>query len=673
MIEDQASYREAVAQLQSASAAYYGDGSQQLSDYDYDQLWDQIAIVEATHPEWVEGTPITAQVAGGAVGGDVAHSRPMLSLENTYSPEEIGAWVAKTAAKVPDTLFVVEPKLDGAALNITYRDGELVQITKRGDGTSGEDVTFADHLIANLAHSGVTWPDGTPFTAELRGEAIFTRGQYAEANRLREENRDQPFKNARNGLAGTISGAAGRDYAIRFCFVVYDVVSDYLDANLDYTEQLALVAQCQFDTSVGLSSGPVPAAQVAAEVARWESERHNLRFETDGAVVKITGNADRQALGSSSRAPRWAVAYKFAPDQVTSKLIAVTWEMGRTGLITPRAEIEPVEVGGTTITYTTLHNPADIERKGFLLGDTVLVQRAGEVIPRLEAPVVEARTGAETPIVPPAVCPRCGGPIDRSGERWRCAQGRVCGMAEAIAYAASRDALDIEGLGKVQVTKLVEAGVINDLRDLFLLTAGDLIRYGGVAPANAPKIMAQIERATKASPAKVITALGIRLTGRSMSRRLARKFGTLSNFAAATIDELAAVDKIGDVKAATIRAELDDLGMVIGFLIGQGIGETSEAAGPARGAEPGEGVQAAPLAGKTVVVTGSMTDALAGKSRNEVNEMIELLGGKSSSSVSKNTSLLVVGENAGSKLAKATELGVPVLTEAEFAVLAGLA
>lgn len=673
-IDTKSAYSQAKHQLQVASAAYYAGQPETMDDYSYDQLWADIATAEAAHPEWIDGSPVTAQVAGGAVAGSVARDVPMLSLDNTYNADELDAWLARVARTAPQARFIVEPKLDGNALSLIYRGGELVQVTTRGSGDAGEDVSGIDYLISNIAHSGVQWFDGTPFNAELRGEAIFTHDQFERANELREHYGDKPFANPRNGLAGTLKGGARRNYDTPFVFICYQAIPHQrpdLD-QVDYPALMSRIAQSGFRVAAELTQlsgsaavGGLPTcngSQVPAAVEQFEQLRHQLDVDTDGAVVKVAGNSDRDALGQSSRAPRWAIAYKFPPEEVTSVLREVLWQVGKTGIITPRAVIDPVAVGGTTITYTTLHNPGDIARKGFMLGDTVRVKRAGEVIPRLESPVVEVRTGAETPIVPPRVCPQCGGPIDDSQERWRCVRGRECGLAEAIAYAVSRDALDVDGLGKVQVTNLVRNKAILTLAHLFMLTEHQLINDGGVAPANAPKIRAQIEIARRAAPARVITALSIRGTGRSLSRALARQFGTVSGLAAATADQLAQVEKIGPIKAGLIVDQLADLSDVVAWLIAEGIGETPDT--PALVANSPS--PTTPLAGKTVVVTGSMVGALAALSRNDMNELIEKLGGKSSGSVSKNTSLLVVGQNAGSKLAKAKELGVPVMTEEEF-------
>lgn len=699
-ITDQASYLEATQLLRDASAAYYAGTGLLMDDYEFDQLWASIAHVEETHPEWVHGERVTAQVAGGAVQGTVQHTRPMLSLDNTYSAEDLAAWLRRVSTDAPNARFMVEPKLDGLALNLTYRDGQLVQITTRGDGLAGEDVTRVDHLISNVDHIGVTWPDGQLFSGELRGEAIFTHDQFEQANQLREQHGDKAFVNARNGVAGNIMGAAGRTYQMPFSFICYDVVTDRADmALLNYYDLMQVLRTVGFDTSTRMSLHPMPADKVTAEVERWQEHRHDMNVDTDGCVIKIDSLVDRATLGMTGRAPRWAVAYKFPPEEVMSTLEEVIWQIGRTGLIAPRARIKPVFVSGTTIEYATLHNPADITRKGFMLGDTVLVKRAGEVIPRLEAPVTNLRTGAETPIEFPTVCPRCGGPIDTLQERWRCIRGRACGLAEAIAYAASRDALDIDGMSTSIANRLVDTGLVRDLSGLFRLTReqvaaldtdkvyGDtadnrkLGRVGDPVPVGdtvANNIVTEIEKARAATPARVMTALGIRGTGRSLCRALARHFGTLAGLRDATVTELAEVDKIGPIKAALIVEEVAELADTVNWLVAESIGQTPDAATVSvPGAEQHTGGATAnsgsPLAGMTVVVTGSMVGPLASLSRNDMNELIEKLGGKSSGSVSKNTSLLVVGQKAGSKLAKANELGVPVKNEDEFAALAGLA
>lgn len=663
-ITTQAEYDQAKATVRTAAAAYYGD-SLLMADTEYDRLLAAVTAAEAANPAWAGNDPVGTAVAAGALPpGDVTHVVPMLSLDNVFSTDEFAAW-AKNRGEVE---FAVEPKLDGLAVAIRYQNGVPAQMVTRGDGLAGEDVTFAVPAIVNL-------PRGNGYTGEVRGEVIFTRDQFETANALREQHGDKPFANARNGVAGALRGAGNRAYVIPMSFYVYDVVG--LPIMTHHTDAMTALSGLGFADAAGLTrfTGAGSALDVAAFIREFESSRADLPVETDGAVIKVDAYRYRQAAGESSRAPRWAIAYKYPAAEVTSVLRAVHWQVGRTGVITPRAEIDPVEVGGVTVTYATLHNPEDLARKGFMLGDVVLVKRAGEVIPRLEAPLLARRDGSQTPIVTPSACPRCGGRIDSTQARPRCLRGSACGVTEAISYAVARDALDIEGLGKVQVGNLVAAGAFIDVASIFEtgLSENILVADGQVAPANAPKIIAQIEAAKTAPLARVITALGIQGTGRSLSRALAKHFGSMAALRSASVARLAGVDKIGTVKAELIREQLDDLADVIDRMAAAGVIAADDAAPVATSMGHPVDLPTAALAGKTVVVTGSMKGALAGLSRNEVNELIEANGGKAGSSVSKSTSLLVVGESAGSKLAKATELGVPVVTEAQFAAMVGRA
>lgn len=666
-------YLTAKTTLRAAAVAYYAGTGLLMSDAEYDELMAAVTAAETAHPQWADGDFASTSVAAGAVApGDVRHSAPMLSLDNVFSTGEFMAWASNLKRTLPRTAnLAVEPKLDGLAVAIRYRDGKPVQMVTRGDGASGEDVSFAIPALDNL-------PISNHWTGEVRGEVIFTTTQFEMANFLRTRNGDKPFVNARNGAAGALRGARDRAYTIPLSFYAYDAVA--MPGIWRHTAAMDELAALGFQTAVSLTyaARAGTAAEVALFIAEFEATRKRLPVETDGVVVKVDSYSLRAAAGSSSRAPRWAIAYKYPAQEVTSVLRDVQWQVGRTGVITPRAQVDPVEVGGVTVTYATLHNPEDLARKGFMLGDTVLVKRAGEVIPALQAPLVDRRDGSQTPITPPTVCPRCGGQIDRTQARWRCVRGSDCGVAESISYAVSRDALDIEGLGKVQVGNLVAAGAFIDVASIFEtgLSASLLVADGQVAPANAQKIIAQIEAAKTAPLARVITALGIQGTGRSLSRTLARHFGNMAALRSASVASLAGVDKIGTVKAELIREQLDGLAPVIDRMAAAGVlACQDQPMQPVEATSMGHPVDlpTAALAGMTVVVTGSMKGALAGLSRNEVNELIEANGGKAGSSVSKSTSLLVVGENAGSKLAKATELGVPVVTEAQFADMVGRA
>jgi DNA ligase (NAD+) len=417
------------------------------------------------------------------------------------------------------------------------------------------------------------------------------------------------------------------------------------------------------------------AEQVLARVKEIAALRAELPFGIDGIVIKADLAADQEAAGSGSRAPRWAIAYKLPAVEKITRLLEVEWNVGRTGIIAPRAVLEPVEIDGSTITYATLHNPADITRRDLRLGDHVMVHRAGDVIPRVEAPVAHLRTGEERPIVFPEVCPRCGSAIDTSEQRWRCENGRNCHLVAALSYAAGRDQLDIEGLGHTRVVQLVEAGLVADLADVFALTRDQLLGLERMGETSTDNLLAAIGAAKGQPLSRVLCALGVRGTGRSMSRRIARYFATMDHIRAADAEAMQRVEGIGTEKAPSIVAELAELAPLIDKLAAAGVNMTEPGAtapviaddtdAGTQGAEPAGG----PLTGMAVVVTGAMTGPLEKLSRNEMNELIERAGGRSSSSVSKKTTLVVAGEGAGSKRAKAEDLGIRLVTPDEFATL----
>jgi DNA ligase (NAD+) len=418
------------------------------------------------------------------------------------------------------------------------------------------------------------------------------------------------------------------------------------------------------------------AEEVLARVKEIAALRALLPFGIDGIVIKADLAADQQTAGSGSRAPRWAIAYKLPAVEKITRLLEVEWNVGRTGIIAPRGVLEPVEIDGSTITYATLHNPADITRRDLRLGDHVMVHRAGDVIPRIEAPVAHLRTGDEQPIVFPEVCPRCGSGIDTSEQRWRCEMGRNCHLVASLSYAAGRDQLDIEGLGATRVVQLVEAGLVADLADLFTLTRDQLLSLERMGEASTDNLLAAIAAAKGQPLSRVLCALGVRGTGRSMSRRIARYFATMDHIRAADAETMQQVEGIGTEKAPSIVAELAELAPLINKLADAGVNMTEPGATPPApaagdGDSGSESVEpeGGPLAGMTVVVTGAMAGALEKLSRNQMNELIERAGGRSSSSVSKRTTLVVAGENAGSKRTKAEDLGIRLATPDEFATL----
>ncbi|MFD1659167.1 NAD-dependent DNA ligase LigA [Streptomyces caeni] len=685
-IVDAAAYAQAVETSVKAAAAYYAGGTSPLDDDAYDRLMRGIAAWEADHPDRIlPGSP-TGKVAGGAAEGDIPHTVAMLSLDNVFSPEQFAAWAASLGRRLGHEAerFSVEPKLDGLAVAARYTQGRLTRLVTRGDGMAGEDVSHAIGTIEGL-------PDelAEPVTVEVRGEVLMTTAQFEHANAVRTAHGGQPFANPRNAAAGTLR-AKDRAYTVPMTFFGYGLLplpdtetglAAQLGA-LSHSELMSLTAKLGVNTTAATEVPGITAdtiEQVLARVKEIASLRAELPFGIDGIVIKADLAADQQAAGSGSRAPRWAIAYKLPAVEKITRLLEVEWNVGRTGIIAPRGVLEPVEIDGSTITYATLHNPADITRRDLRLGDHVMVHRAGDVIPRVEAPVAHLRTGAEQPIPFPEVCPRCGSGIDTSQERWRCEQGRNCHLVAPLSYAAGRDQLDIEGLGATRVVQLVEAGLVTDLADLFTLTRDQLLSLERMGETSTDNLLAALAAAKTQPLSRVLCALGVRGTGRSMSRRIARHFATMDSIRAADAEALQQVEGIGAEKAPSIVSELAELGPLIDKLVAAGVNMTEPGATPPSraaadsgigGATPGAPAPTAgPLAGMSVVVTGAMTGPLQQLSRNQMNELIERAGGRASSSVSKRTALVVAGENAGSKRAKAEDLGIRLATPDEFAAL----
>ncbi|MET7737642.1 NAD-dependent DNA ligase LigA [Streptomyces sp. NPDC005402] len=681
-IVDAAAYAQAVEDAVQAAAAYYEGGSTSLDDDTYDRLVRGIAAWEATHPDQVLPHSPTGKVAGGAVVGDVPHTVAMLSLDNVFSPEEFTAWTASLARRIgrePER-FSVEPKLDGLAVAARYRQGRLTRLITRGDGIAGEDVS---HAIGTL--EGLPETLAEPVSVEVRGEVLMTAAQFEHANEVRTAHGGQPFANPRGASAGTLR-ATERAYTVPMTFFGYGLLPlPDTDAELAgrlkglaHSELMVLAAQLGVHTTAGTAVPGIVATSVEEVLERVRAIaalRAELPFGIDGIVIKADLAADQQAAGSGSRAPRWAIAYKLPAVEKITRLLDVEWNVGRTGIIAPRGVLEPVEIEGATITYATLHNPADITRRDLRLGDHVMVHRAGDVIPRIEAPVAHLRTGDEQPITFPEVCPRCGSGIDSSQERWRCEQGRNCHLVASLSYAAGRDQLDIEGLGATRIVQLVETGLVADLADLFTLTRDELLALERMGTTSTDNLLTAIAAAKDQPLSRVLCALGVRGTGRSMSRRIARHFATMDHIRFADAAAMQQVEGIGTEKAPAIVAELAELAPLIDKLIAAGVNMTEPGATPPppttgdTDAAAGTDVAGGPLAGMTVVVTGAMTGTLEKLSRNQMNELIERAGGRSSSSVSKKTTLVVAGEGAGSKRAKAEDLGIRLATPDEFAAL----
>ncbi|MDX3684186.1 MULTISPECIES: NAD-dependent DNA ligase LigA [unclassified Streptomyces] len=681
VLADTAAYAAAVEEAKRAAAAYYTAGESRLDDDAYDRLVRGIAAYEEEHPQEVLDASPTGKVAGGAASGDVPHTVPMLSLDNVFSAEQFVTWTASVERRIgrPVAAWSVEPKLDGLAVAARYEQGRLDRLVTRGDGTAGEDVSHAIGTVLGLPERL-----GAPATLEVRGEILMTQEQFERANTVRTEHGAAPFANPRNGAAGTLR-AKDRAYRVEMTFFAYGALAlpgsgeltDTL-AQLPHSEVLEYVAGLGVHTAADTAVAPCTVTtveEVQAGVEDIAALRATLPFGIDGIVIKADLAADQRDAGSGTRAPRWAIAYKLPAVEKVTRLLDVEWNVGRTGIIAPRAVLEPVEIDGSTVGYATLHNPADITRRGLRLGDHVMVYKAGDIIPRIEAPVAHLRTGEERPVAFPEVCPQCGSEIDMSEQRWRCTRGRDCRVVASISYAAGRDQLDIEGLGATRVVQLVDAGLVRDFADLFTLEREQLLALERMGETSTDNLLAAIEAARTQPLSRVFCALGVRGTGRSMSRRIARHFASMDRIVAADAEALQQVDGIGKEKAAAVVTELEELAPLIAKLVAAEVNMTEPGATPPPepGAEPEDGAEdgaaGLPLAGMTVVVTGAMTGALEKLSRNQMNELIERAGGKSSSSVSKRTSLLVAGEKAGSKRSKAEDLGVRIAAPEEFAEL----
>lgn len=432
VLADTAAYAAAVEEASRAAAAYYATGESTLDDDAYDRLVRGIAAYEQEHPEEMLDASPTGKVAGGAATGDVPHTVPMLSLDNVFSAEQFVTWTASLERRIgrPVTAWSVEPKLDGLAVAARYRAGRLEQLITRGDGTAGEDVSHAIGTVVGLPEQLAE-----PVTIEMRGEILMTTEQFEQANAVRTEHGGAPFANPRNGAAGTLR-AKDRGYTVEMTFFAYGALplpdsgelTDRL-AGLPHSEVLSYVARLGVHTAADTDVAPRTVATVEEVQSRVEeiaALRASLPFGIDGIVIKADLAADQREAGSGTRAPRWAIAYKLPAVEKVTRLLAVEWNVGRTGIIAPRAVLEPVEIDGSTVGYATLHNPADITRRDLRLGDRVMVYKAGDIIPRIEAPVAHLRTGDEKPIDFPEACPQCGSEIDTSEQRWRCVRGRDC-------------------------------------------------------------------------------------------------------------------------------------------------------------------------------------------------------------------------------------------------------
>ena len=656
---------ELINEIRDHQFKYYVLDQPTITDAQFDALLRELQTLEEKNPELREPDSPTQHVGGGfsTQFEQRDHIEKMMSLDNVFDTDELAQWFDRVEKEIPQPQYLCEVKVDGLAINLTYENGVLVRGLTRGNGVTGEDVTLNVKTIRNLPHQ--LKGDSLPAIMEVRGEVFFPIQAFNELNESLEEAGKQLFANPRNGAAGSLRQKDPRVTASRPLSVVLHGVG--AREGIEFESQSGAYQQLK---ALGLPTSDRfkvcgTRAEVETFIQYYSDHRHDVEHEIDGVVIKVDSLSQQQQLGFTSRAPKWAIAYKYPPEEVTTVLLDIKVSVGRTGRVTPFAYMEPVKVAGSTVTNATLHNAEEIVRKGVLIGDTVVIRKAGDVIPEVLGPVVEKRTGTERAFVMPTHCPECGGELRAMSEGdvdIRCPNTQSCPaqLRERIYYIGSRAALDIDVLGYEAASALLDAKIIDDESDLFDLTAEKLVtsefftKKDGSQAANVDKLLAALEEAKSRPLWRTIVALSIRHVGPTAAQALATSLGSIKAISQANAQELADIDGVGQIIAESIVEWF-------GVKWHQEIISQWEKAGVCMVVQQTEQLPQT-LAGLTFVVTGGLESF----SRDGISETIAAHGGKASSSVSKKTDYVLVGSDPGSKLAKAQELGVPVIDEARF-------
>lgn len=656
-------------QIDDANHRYYVLDDPTLSDAEYDDLMRELRALEEQHPDLIVPDSPTQRVGAAVTTSSFApveHLRPLFSLDNAESMSDLEAWAGRVERQLgtAPSGYALELKIDGLAVVLVYEKGSLRRGATRGDGTTGEDITTNLRTIEDIPHrlTGSSVPD----LLEVRGEVYMSFEAFEELNRRQAEAGDRLFTNPRNAAAGSVRMKDSSITATRRLGIwVYQAgIIEGVERPPTHTETMAYLAEMGFLVNPA-SAAVADLAEVERYVAEAERLRHDRPYQTDGVVVKVDSLAEQDQLGFTARAPRWAIAYKFPPEERTTTLLDIKVNVGRTGAVTPYAVLEPVFVGGANVANATLHNQDQVALKDVRIGDQVIVRRAGDVIPEVVGPVVSARTGEEQVWQMPSNCPFCGNPIVRpEGEAVaRCTGGFACPsrLREWLFHFAGRGGMDIEHLGYKTIDLLLEKGLISDPADIFTLDVSVLLEEEGWGETSVSNLGSAIDAARGRPPERLLTALGIRHVGTTVARRLIRGLGSLPALIAADPDEIAAVDGVGPVIAEQVAewaADPDNQGL-IQRLAEAGVRMESDHA-PVDSAGPG------PLDGVSLVVSGT----LEGFTRDETQAAIEAAGGKATGSVSGRTTALVVGDSPGaSKVDKANQLGIPIIDEATFVKL----
>ena len=632
---------------------YYVLDAPTISDYEYDHMLRRLEDLEREHPEEVTPDSPTQRVGGPALSQfeQVRHDVPLESLQDVFDGEEVRDFLLRVAETMPQAEYSVEPKVDGLSVALEYQDGVFVRGATRGDGQVGEDVTENLRTIRSIP---MTLPEKLPRLI-VRGEVYMSRSVFEKLNARREIEGKPLMANPRNAAAGSLRQLDPKIAAQRkLDIAVFNLQLAQGRSFTTHTETLDYLRSQHFKV--------IPYrllrthADIMAEIDRLNDTRMERPFDMDGAVVKLNDLADRETLGSTAKFPRWAIAYKYPPERKTSRILDIVVQVGRTGVLTPKAQLEPVRLAGTTVTFATLHNQDYITQKDIRIGDTVVVQKAGEIIPEIVEVVTQHRPAGAVPYYLPRTCPVCGAPVERDpdGAALRCT-GAECPAQRLrnLTHFASRNAMDIDGLGPAVLNQLIESSLVKTAADLYDLTAADIAPLERMGEKSAANAVAAIYKSRDNDLWRLIFALGIRQVGEKAAKALARRFGTMQALSQATEEELTSIDDVGPITAAYIRQWMESPQSrdLLRRLEDAGVNMSCK-----------EELVDSRFAGMTFVLTGSLERF----TREEAGQMIEQRGGKSASSVSKKTSYVVAGPGAGSKLRRAQELNIPVLTEEEF-------
>jgi DNA ligase (NAD+) len=653
-------------EIQGHNIAYYVNDAPTVSDAEYDALMRELQVIEAANPVLISPDSPTQRVGAPPLSsfGSVTHLRPMLSLGNAFSADDLRSFdlrAKRTLGLDPETVieYICELKLDGLAVSLTYENGVFVQGATRGDGATGEDITVNLRTISSLPLRLQT--DDPPTLIEVRGEVFLTHAEFKRINAQREIAGEPTFANPRNAAAGSLRQLDSSITAQRKLKILLYAAGEC--RGFEPATQDGLLEQYRaWGLPVNPQRGVCPEIEaVIAYVDGWADRKNTLEYDTDGVVVKVNDFVLQRELGQVARAPRWAIAFKYPALQVETLLEDIVVQVGRTGAITPLAILAPVSVGGVTVSRATLHNQDEIERKNVRIGDTVIVQRAGEVIPEIVRSIPEKRPAGALPYRLPDACPSCGTVLIRpEGEAvTRCPNGKGCPaqLQTRFEHFVSRNALDIAGLGERHIAQLIAAELVADPADLFFLKKDDLLPLERMGDKLADNILKAIEDRKRTTLSRLIFGFGIRHVGERAASVLSQSLGTLDKLADASADDMDKIHEIGRTTAESIAAffALDEAREMLRKLETAGVVAVGDESAPTSDH----------FAGKSFVFTGALTQ----RTREEAEALVRRLGGRASGSVSKQTSYLVAGEAAGSKLAKAQTLGVPVLTEDDFAAL----